>query len=294
MALYTERHGIRKQIERTSDISIEMFSMLLNCCKKFYENLAWKYPAQCTDGFPCAGYNYEQFRTHMKFEIPELANCFVPPERKGKCYNQYALLDLIEFVAQNCRDISNREWHDFMKHHHLWFAETNNVSCTFREEINDIFKKTGLLYVLTENLTIERVVEYVTLTSDVEESIQSVGEEGVKELLSEAMSLFKQPNPINHKLAVEKLWDALERLKTYYTNLDKKDSVAKIVKDMGSGQEEFEKLFNDEFLALTKIGNDYRIRHHETDKIEIKDLRHYDYFFNRCLALIAVALQYLQ
>ena len=52
--------------------------------------------------------------------------------------------------------------------------------------------------------------------------------------------------------------------------------------------------FNDEFNKLTKIGNDFRIRHHETYKIDIQDIRHYDYFFNRCLALIATALQYLQ
>ncbi len=29
-------------------------------------------------------------------------------------------------------------------------------------------------------------------------------------------------------------------------------------------------------------------------KIEITDLHFYDYFFNRCLSLIALAIQYLQ
>jgi len=85
----------------------------------------------------------------------------------------------------------------------------------------------------------------------------------------------------------------LERLKTYYTSLDKKNSVSKIVNDMASGRDEFIKLFNNEFIALTNIGNDFRIRHHETNKIDITDNRHYDYFFNRCLSLIALALQYL-
>ena len=62
---------------------------------------------------------------------------------------------------------------------------------------------------------------------------------------------------------------------------------------MANNQTSFETLFNDEFVALTKIGNNYRIRHHETDKIDITDTRHYDYFFNRCLSLIALAIQYL-
>ena len=52
--------------------------------------------------------------------------------------------------------------------------------------------------------------------------------------------------------------------------------------------------FDTEFQALTKIGNNFRIRHHETDKVEITDVRHYDYFFNRFLSLIALALQYLE
>ena len=59
-------------------------------------------------------------------------------------------------------------------------------------------------------------------------------------------------------------------------------------------QNSYKTLFSTEFKELTTIGNDFRIRHHETNKIDIVDIRHYDYFFNRCLALIALALQYLQ
>ena len=53
-------------------------------------------------------------------------------------------------------------------------------------------------------------------------------------------------------------------------------------------------LFTKEFKALTEIGNSFTIRHHETNKIEIPDLNYYDYFFNRCLSLIALAVEYLQ
>lgn len=153
---------------------------------------------------------------------------------------------------------------------------------------------TNLLFTLTDQLIIERIVEHATISPDIEATVATVKEKGLKDLLDEAISLFKQPNPASRNDAVEKLWDALERLKTYYTNMDKKDSVLKIVDDMGLTQAPFVQLFNDEFVALTRIGNDYRIRHHETNKIDIVDIRHYDYFFNRCLALIATAIQYLQ
>lgn len=63
---------------------------------------------------------------------------------------------------------------------------------------------------------------------------------------------------------------------------------------MACSQDAYKTLFSAEFKELTTIGNNFRIRHHETNKIDIVDIRHYDYFFNRCLALIALALQYLQ
>ena len=76
--------------------------------------------------------------------------------------------------------------------------------------------------------------------------------------------------------------------------MDKKASVSKIVSDMAGGQAEYIDLFNTEFKALTDIGNNFRIRHHETSKIDITDIRHYDYFFNRCLSLISTAILYLK
>lgn len=140
----------------------------------------------------------------------------------------------------------------------------------------------------------ERIEEAAVLSKTIQQNISTVKEPGVRDLLKIAIQKHKSPYPEDQQDAVEKIWDALERLKTYYTSLDKKASVSKIVNDMANGQTEFITLFDDEFSALTKIGNNYRIRHHETNKIDINDIRHYDYFFNRCLSLIAAAIQYLQ
>lgn len=51
--------------------------------------------------------------------------------------------------------------------------------------------------------------------------------------------------------------------------------------DMANGNDNFVDLFNAEFKTLTDIGNKYRIRHHETNKIDIIDNCYYDYLFNR-------------
>jgi hypothetical protein len=301
VALYSERHGMRKPLERASTISVAMYAMLFDCCEKYFGNLAWKFPAECPDGQGCYGLDYQKFSTYLEFDIPGLyRNASGQIDKpSGKYYggvddyDQYALLDLIEFVGQNCMDFSNGSFHSFFGHYHIRLLETRNVIVSFRNEINDVFKKTGLLYMMTENMIIERVIENDIITPDVAIAIGSVKETGLKDLLDEAIVLFRQPNPAMRNDAVEKIWDVLERLKTYYSTLDKKASVTKIVSDMSSGQSAFEQLFDTEFSALTKVGNDYRIRHHETNKIDINDIRHYDYFFNRCLSLIAVAIQYL-
>ncbi len=147
---------------------------------------------------------------------------------------------------------------------------------------------------MSESGMVERIPENGVLSKEIESAIVKVPEQGLKELLQDAIQLYKTPRPQARQDSVEKIWDALERLKTYYTAMDKKASAAEIVNDMANNQSEFVAIFDEEFRALTKIGNDFRIRHHETNKIDITDSRHYDYFFNRCLSLISLAIQYLK
>ena len=65
-------------------------------------------------------------------------------------------------------------------------------------------------------------------------------------------------------------------MKTYYLpELDKRKSAEKIVDDMSQGNDDYKEVFDNEFLALTKIGNNFRIRHHERNKIDITDNRQY-------------------
>lgn len=301
MSYYTERHGLRKPIDHTYIISIEMYSLLFDCCARFFDNVAWQYPDECPDGNGCCGLDLKKLSTAMSFEIPTLfKNQYGIIDKPEKNYyqeddfDQYSLLDFIEFIYANCKDISSRLWHSFHRHNDISFVDTKASENEFKSAINGIFEKTGLLYKLTDRGMIERIVENSPLTPEIEASTLLISEVGIKDLMKDAIALYKTPNPAARQDSVEKIWDALERLKTYYTNLNKKDSATKIVTDMGNGKSEFIDIFDEEFKALTKIGNGFRIRHHETDKIDITDIRHYDYFFNRCLSLIGLAIQYLQ
>lgn len=307
MSYYTERHGIRKPIQKTYDISIDMYATLFTCCEKYYNNLAWKFSVFTDNGNFRKGFNREAFEIALKFEIPNLfrdeygnsaipmihRNIFEEKEKQDK-YDQYALLDYIEFFSKNCRNYYNSYNND----NECWCMDfsssSNKVFKKFQKDINYLFEKMGLLYLLNDNREIERVPENDVLTKEIENQVDKISETGLREKLQDAIALYKTPNPSAREDSVEKIWDALERHKTYYVNMDKKASAEKIVSDMSNQQNDFKKLFDDEFKVLTDIGNKFCIRHHETYKIDITDNRYYDYFFNRCLSLIALAIQYLK
>lgn len=288
MSLYTERHGIRKPIEKTYNINKEVYNILFNCCEKYKKNLTHIFTLNCHHDFTNSNYitfDEKGFISRIKIKIPSLFQ---------NKYDQFAILDYIEFFAQKIQDISenwnNPQYKNFQR---IECFNTSKIFNNFRKEIDEIFCESGLLYKLTNEKIIERIVNNTPLSLEIENSINSFSEVGTKNLLKDAITLYKTPYPSARQDSVEKIWDALERLKTYYIDLDKKASTEKIIKNIGYNDSEFMELFNDEFKKLTYIGNNFRIRHHETNKKDIIDPRYYDYLFNRCLSLIAFTIQYL-
>ena len=239
--------------------------MLLDCCKRYQKNLTHIFALNCHHDFTDSDYiafDENGFATRIKIRIPSLFrdeyNRISTPQY-GDEYDQYSLLDLIEFFAQNIKDISER-WNNerYRNYQTIDCRDSSDVFANFQEAINDIFSESGLLYELTDEKIIERIVENSPLTTEIENSFTSVHEQGTRELLKDAVALYKTPNPAARQDSVEKIWDALERLKTYYKTLDKKRSPEKIVNDMANGNDGFVDLFNAEFKALTDIGNKYR------------------------------------
>ena len=119
-----------------------------------------------------------------------------------------------------------------------------------------------------------------------------MNDEDLKKIIESAKELFVKQEM---ELACEKIWDAFERAKTYYyPNIsNKKGSVEKLISDI-SHNSDFYSLFYNEFEELTKIGNKFRIRHHEKGKININDDNYYEYFYNRCLSLLILVLNVVE
>lgn len=166
------------------------------------------------------------------------------------------------------------------------FEKYNNDG-DFSSKVNTIFKLNSVEYRFEQGVLVSNTNISIKMSD-----ISSIAEMGLKELIIEADKFYKEGNK---QIAVEKIWDAFERLKTYYSPLlGKSDSANRIINDMSGGDANFIDMYQSEFKALTYIGNEYRIRHHETTKIDITDTRQYDYFYKRCLALISVAILYLE
>lgn len=297
-ALYSERQGLPTNKIKTDIIQRDIYNFILDCCDKYHIYLAGAFPLRYGNS-PCIwGVDDYRFHAEIKYRIPifyEDIYRFSPRgyRRFRPKYNQYALLDYVEFISQNIQTISNiHKYDDGTTAYEFQVFDNGEIVASFRDEINEIFRMGGLLFTLTDDNIIERITT-INEQIDIETSnIETIKEEGVKNLLLESILLYKNPRPELHKLATEKIWDALERLKTIF-GADKKQSVNKLIKKMAYDDAEYIDLINTEFDALTKIGNNFRIRHHETDKKEILDVRYYDYFYNRCFALIALAIKFI-
>lgn len=133
--------------------------------------------------------------------------------------------------------------------------------------------------VLNLNINLDLLIENASSTKD-EELIN---------LINEARERFLKPGDQN--IALEKLWDAFERMKTYFDH-DKRKSTTRLIKLMSIDLDTA--IFEAEFETLTAIGNSYRIRHHETDKKPIITDNQIKYLFFRMLSLIYLGLEVLK
>lgn len=120
-------------------------------------------------------------------------------------------------------------------------------------------------------------------------TISPTGDETLDRLIVDAVAKFRDPSPKSRAMATEKLWDAWERTKSLEHGGNKKLSVESLLQ-ASSASSEFRDLLQAEASALTKIGNDFHIRHFETNRISIDQPQHFDYLFHRMYALLHLIL----
>lgn len=175
------------------------------------------------------------------------------------------------FNKRDFRKEAKKDNKDFEENYQNAIKEFKNL---FNDSLS-IDAGVDLSYLLDFNVNAELLFDKQAQTDDDE----------LNKLIKEAKDRFF--NPKDKQIAIEKLWDAFERIKTYYEG-NKKQSSEKLVSIISKNFNS--DLLESEFQSLTKIGNEYRIRHHETDKKEITETKHFNYLFFRMLTLIDLCL----
>lgn len=119
-------------------------------------------------------------------------------------------------------------------------------------------------------------------------SSQSI-DEIVNNKIEESKLYIRDADTSKKQIALEKIWDGFERLKTVYGE-DKKTSVKELITVVSNGSAETEKLLDKEFKELTAIGNSFQIRHFENGKASVHSNDQKEYLYFRMLNLLSYCL----
>lgn len=160
----------------------------------------------------------------------------------------------------------------------------------FEEDINRIFRRNLLAFNITKQGTVERTLLEV-VGNAIRYTAFQTGDVELDGLLETACQKFLVPEENGHRDALEKLWDAWERLKTIEDSA-KKTGVTKILDATAdSSQPKFRNLLEKEARVLTDVGNYLRIRHSETTVEPLVTLEQIDYLFQRMFSLMHLILR---
>ncbi|MET9580749.1 hypothetical protein ABZY30_35240 [Streptomyces massasporeus] len=211
-------------------------------------------------------------------------------------------LDLIDFVALHIDQPTRRSSHNwnfdhthysFQQHDHFHDTELTPGQDQLRHDIDLLFARNGIAYTVGDDMRVRRLgpPEALPLISDFR---PSTGDPQLDSKLKDAMERFLSRNSADRRDALEKLWDAFERLKTLELGGGslKKSSVSQLLTRAASGSEPFRELLEAEFKTLTGIGNDFTIRHHEHDKEDVPTDAAIDYLFVRLVSAISLVLRH--
>lgn len=117
-------------------------------------------------------------------------------------------------------------------------------------------------------------------------------DETIHKKVEESKIYIRSKNSDQKQVALEKIWDCFERLKTIYEG-GKKQSVSKLIDNISHDSERIKENLEHEFLELTTIGNFFQIRHFETGTEPIPTDSYREYLYFRTLSLISYCMKEL-
>ncbi len=199
-------------------------------------------------------------------------------------------LDAVEFFAQHVSKVSERSYHDYARHHHFLRFDRDTGRREYAEAVNRLFRRNRHPYELGDDGKVYRTAPEV-----LEQSLATelrTGDEDLDRLISTAIEKFQDPDLEVRKESLEKLWDAWERLKTLL-DTDKKAGAEKLLESAVACPVLRTQIAR-EARWLSEIGNQFRIRHSETDKTPIERDIDVDYLFQRMYSALRLLVRGMQ
>ena len=243
--------------------------------------LAKEFPTSCPDGNGIWGTDQELLSDTLEALIPELS---WPLGQNAP--DTETVLDVLDFVGQRVALPIEKSWHSFFQHHELSF-DVQKGRVAFRADVEEIFARMGIAYQINSRMTVHRLGP-----PEARETIADLdpdsGDATLDKLIRDARRRFLSRQPQEARVALEKLWDGFERLKTLEPGHDKKARVNALLDQAGTGA--WRTALDTEAKALTLIGNSMQIRHFETGKEPVPDDA-VDYLFTRLATLMLYLLR---
>lgn len=179
------------------------------------------------------------------------------------------------------------EYHRWFKHYPLYFKRAPG-RIAFRAEVNQILARGGTVFELDKSLQVRRLgpleVQLAVGALDAD-----TGDGELDSLISDARRLYTSRRAGDRKRALDTLWDAFERLKSSEVQGSRKKAASTAALLSYIRTDALRGTVEREVRELTRIGNDFRIRHHETDRHEAP-VEAFDYLFIRLSATLFLLL----
>lgn len=256
-----------------------------------------RFPERCPDGQAVCGCDSDSLAAAVVAEIPGLV---WPLETTREVEEDYfsqhkpfapetlLILDFIEFVHDAVAKPIPGNYHDFFSHHHLSFDQQAGQD-EFRATANRIFSRNGVAFEMLSTGRIVRVLPLV-LGDELRRTVFNTGDRTLDNMLDECWAKFSDRNPLVRREALERLWDAWERLKSLADPGGKKRSIT-IILNAAATEPLLRARLEAEAQELNLIGNSHLIRHSEVSQVPVIDADHIDYLFHRLFAMIQLMLK---
>ena len=244
-----------------------------------------RFPEQCPDGNAPCGCDEEAFRRVLGAEVPWIEW----PLSQGTVPDAPVILDLLEFCASSVGEPIQGAYHSYYRHHHLSWDRDSGLA-RFVADVNLLFRRNAVAYELTSTGQARRLLPQ-PVADALGWALFRTGDTETDKLLEAARHRVLSPKPEDRQDALEKLWDAFERLKTLEPGGSKRVQADALLDRVAQPGSELRQALAREAAELTTIGNSFRIRHSETTQEALTSLDQVDYLFARMFAFVRVILK---